>query len=170
MLHESWKLTLCNLRWRGCITTGRHFHCSCREAEVLNFSAQVQHIRCVGVSSRDRKRWREKKKGLRTVYNIRVGINFSWSGYSFQHIHHSCTVTWLSPADPHPGTHTTIKTRASCEPAALAHCTVQQSGAVREAAWTSEMFECSTYITIPLVLSLLFFFFFFGADRLPGAL
>lgn len=79
-------------------------------------------------------------------------INFSWSGHSIQHIRHSCTVTWLSPADPHPDTHTTIKTRASCEPAAPTHCTVQQSGTVREAAWTSEMLECSTYITIPLVL------------------
>lgn len=110
----AWKLTLCNLRCTGCITTGGHFHRSSREAEVLNLFGQVQHIQRVGVSSP------ERNNGLRTAYNIRADIYFSWSGYSIQHIQHSCTVTWLSPADPHPDVHTTIKTRASCEPAAPA--------------------------------------------------
>lgn len=105
----------------------------------------------------------ERSGGLRTVYNISGDINFSWSGYSFQHIHHSCTVTWLSADDPHPDSHTTIKTWASFEPAASAYCTVQWSAAVREAAWTSEVLECSNLYNNPTCSALAVLFFFFQA-------
>lgn len=72
--HIRCKLSLCNLRWKGCITTGPHFHC--------RFSEAVRQIVGIGVSGGGREWWRGKKKGLRTVYNISRDINYLWSGYT----------------------------------------------------------------------------------------
>lgn len=116
LLHTSW----CCL-WGG----WAYYNTWTRPLQLQrNLFAQVQQTLCGGVKYRQREM--ERANGLRTVYTISEDINFSWSGYSFQHIHHSCTATRLSPADPHPDSHTTIKTWASCKPGGPAHCTVQQ--------------------------------------------
>lgn len=140
------KLTLCYSRLEGCITFSfaDTSTAATRAAGVLNliFCTGTIDSACVGVSSTDRKMWRGEKNDSRTVYNISEDINFSWSGYSFYHIHHSCTVTRLSPADPLSDTHATIK-----NPSLLRACRVDPlycSACPAQGGRQPELLKCSS--------------------------
>ena len=142
-LHTTWKLTLCNLRWSWCITTGQHFHCSYSEAKQFSFLHKYNIFSVWKCQVETEKEIERNINDPWTLYNISGVIHFTWSGYSFQHIHHSCTVTWLCwPSSRHPYHN---KNRSLLG----AYCTVQQRGRQPEllfsSVWVFNLYNNPTY-------------------------